>query len=148
MADLADIRKLGAANQGLAVVSLVRGDGTVASSVVNAGVHPHPATGVDAVAFVALGSSVKLAVLRRRPRATVLFRSGWAWAAADGPVDLAGPDDPFPGLDADGIRLLLRDVFTSAGGTHDDWDTYDRVMAEEGRTAVFVTPERCYGRSP
>jgi len=33
-------------------------------------------------------------------------------------------------------------VFTSAGGTHDDWDEYDRVMAAEGRVAVFVQPER------
>ncbi|MCW2656001.1 MAG: pyridoxamine 5-phosphate oxidase, partial [Jatrophihabitans sp.] len=39
----------------------------------------------------------------------------------------------------------LREVFTAAGGTHDDWDEYDRVMAEQGRTAVFVEPTRVYG---
>jgi hypothetical protein len=33
-------------------------------------------------------------------------------------------------------------VFTAAGGTHDDWDEYDRVMAEEGRVAVLVDPAR------
>jgi hypothetical protein len=44
------------------------------------------------------------------------------------------------------IRLLLREIFTAAGGTHDDWDTYDRVMAEERRTAVLVTPGRVYSR--
>ncbi len=32
----------------------------------------------------------------------------------------------------------------AAGGTHDDWDTYDRVMAEERRTAVLITPDRVY----
>ena len=37
---------------------------------------------------------------------------------------------------------LLRAVFRAAGGTHDDWDTYDRVMAEERRTAVLVDPAR------
>ncbi len=37
---------------------------------------------------------------------------------------------------------LLRAVFRSAGGTHDDWDEYDRVMAAEGRLAVLVTPAR------
>ena len=37
------------------------------------------------------------------------------------------------------LRDLLRDVFVAAGGSHDDWDTYDRVMAEERRLAVFVT---------
>jgi len=45
-------------------------------------------------------------------------------------------------VDAERLRLLLREIFTAAGGTHDDWDTYDRVMAEERRTAVLVTPER------
>ena len=43
------------------------------------------------------------------------------------------------------LPLLLRDVFTAAGGTHDDWHEYDRVMAAERRVAVFVTPERTYG---
>jgi hypothetical protein len=36
-------------------------------------------------------------------------------------------------------------VFSAAGGSHDDWDTYDRVMADERRTAVLVTPRRSYG---
>jgi hypothetical protein len=57
---------------------------------------------------------------------------------------MVGPDDPSPGLDADGLRLLLREIFTAAGGTHDDWDAYDRVMAAERRTAVLITPERLY----
>jgi hypothetical protein len=35
-------------------------------------------------------------------------------------------------------------VFTAAGGTHDDWAEYDRVMAEQGRTVVFVAPSRVY----
>jgi hypothetical protein len=39
---------------------------------------------------------------------------------------------------------LLRDVFTAAGGKHDDWAEYDRVMAEERRTVVFVSPVRIY----
>ena len=60
--------------------------------------------------------------------------------------DLAGPDDPLGDLDPERIRLLLREIFTAAGGTHDDWDTYDRVMAEERRTAVLVTPDRVYPR--
>jgi hypothetical protein len=36
-------------------------------------------------------------------------------------------------------------VFTAAGGVHDDWEEYDRVMAEQRRTAVLVTPHRVYG---
>ena len=143
---LESLRRLAAAESGLAVVSTTRRDGSVQSSVVNAGVLAHPAGGEEVVGLVVRGGALKLRLLRRRPRATVVFRSGWEWAAAEGPVDLAGPDDPFPGLDSDAVRRLLRDVFTAAGGTHDDWDTYDRVMAEERRTAVLVHPERVYGR--
>jgi hypothetical protein len=74
----------------------------------------------------------------------VVVRAGWEWVAVEGPVDLAGPDDRFGDLDAERIRVLLREIFTACGGTHDDWDTYDRVMAEERRTAVLVAPERVY----
>ena len=42
------------------------------------------------------------------------------------------------------LRVLLRDIFTAAGGTHDDWDGYDRVMREQGRTAVLIDPVRVY----
>jgi len=47
-----------------------------------------------------------------------------------------------PGVDAERLRLLLREIFTAAGGTHDDWPTYDRTMADERRVAVLVTPAR------
>ena len=144
MADLADFARLVTLDHGLCVVSTLRADTTIQSSVVNAGVLDHPATARPAVALVARGGSRKLANLRGRPRATVVVRAGWEWVAAEGPAELAGPDDPFGGLDADGIRLLLRAVFSAAGGTHDDWDTNDRVMAEERRTAVLITPDRVY----
>ena len=55
---------------------------------------------------------------------------------------IAGPDDPLDGVDVSALPGLLRTVFVAAGGTHDDWDTYDRVMAEERRTAVLVDPAR------
>jgi hypothetical protein len=47
-------------------------------------------------------------------------------------------------VDAEALRKLLREVFSAAGGTHDDWGTYDRVMAQERRAAVFVVPRRVY----
>ncbi|TMK85107.1 MAG: pyridoxamine 5'-phosphate oxidase, partial [Actinobacteria bacterium] len=80
-----------------------------------------------------------------RPRTTVVVRAGWQWAAVEGPVELAGPDDPLEGIDGDRLRLLLREIFTAAGGTHDDWDEYDRVMADERRVAVLVEPQHTYG---
>ncbi len=144
MSGLAQFAQLIDGDHGLVVVSVLRPDGTIQSSVVNAGVLDHPVTGRPAAALVARGHSRKLANLRARPRVTVVVRAGWQWVAAEGTAELAGPDDPFGDLDADGIRLLLRAVFTAAGGTHDDWGTYDRVMAEERRTAVLITPDRVY----
>jgi PPOX class probable F420-dependent enzyme len=144
MTDLTDFARLIPRDHGLCVVSTLRGDGSIQSSVVNAGVLGHPVTGGPVAALVARGGSRKLANLRARPRATLVARAGWEWAAAEGPAALIGPDDPAPGLDADRVRLLLREIFTAAGGSHDDWDTYDRVMATERRTAVLVTPDRVY----
>jgi PPOX class probable F420-dependent enzyme len=127
----------------LAVVSTVRADGTVQSSVVNAGALPHPIDGTEVVGFVTYGKA-KLANLRARPQLSVTFRSGWEWAAIEGRAELIGPDDPHPDVDAEGLRLVLRQVFAAAGGTHDDWDAYDRAMAEQRRTAVLFTPTRIY----
>ncbi len=129
-------------DHGLAVVSTLRADQTIQASLVNAGVVAHPATGAEVLAFVTYGK-VKLANLRARPQLTVTFRNGWSWATVEGTADLAGPDDP--GLPPERVRLLLREIFTAAGGTHDDWDEYDRVMAEQRRTAVLISVTRIYG---
>jgi hypothetical protein len=144
VANIEDFRKLVSGDHGLVVVSATRGDGTISSSVVNAGVLSHPVSGETVVGMVVRGGTKKLAYWRERPYANVVIRSGWQWAAVEGSVDLIGPDDPEPGIGADRLRLLLREVFTAAGGTHDDFDTYDRVMREERRTAVFVRPARVY----
>jgi PPOX class probable F420-dependent enzyme len=144
VANIEDFRKLVAGDHGLVVVSAIRNDGTISSSVVNAGVLRHPVTGETVVGMVVRGGTRKLANWRQRPYANVVIRSGWQWAAAEGRVDLIGPDDQEPSIDADRLRLLLREIFTAAGGTHDDFDTYDRVMREERRTAVFVHPDRVY----
>jgi len=144
MANIEDFRRLVAGDHGLVVVSVTRTDGTISSSVVNAGVLPHPVTGETVVGMVIRGGTRKLAYLRERPYANVVIRSGWQWAAAEGAVDLIGPDDPAPSVDAEVLRLLLRAIFTAAGGTHDDFATYDRVMSDERRTAVFVHPARVY----
>jgi len=142
---LEEFARLIQGEHGLVVVSTLRPDMTIQSSVVNAGVLPHPVTGAQVVGLVARGDSHRLAYLRARPRATVVVRAGWQWASVEGPVDLAGPDDPLPGVDAERLRVLLREIFTAAGGTHDDWPAYDRTMAEERRVAVLVTPARTHG---
>jgi PPOX class probable F420-dependent enzyme len=143
---LEEFARLVDGDHGLVVVSALRADGTIQSSVVNAGVLPHPVTGAQVVGLVSRGDAHRLTHLRARPRATVVIRAGWQWASAEGPVELAGPDDPLPGVDAERLRLLLREIFAAAGGRHDDWDTYDRVMAEERRVAILLTPERTQPR--
>jgi PPOX class probable F420-dependent enzyme len=140
---LDDVARLAERERYLCVVATARGDATIQASVVNAGFLAHPVTGERSVAYVTYGRA-KLAHLRLRPQTTITFRAGWEWATVEGRAELIGPDDPRDGFDAERLRLLLREVFQSAGGTHDDWDTYDRVMREQRRTAVLVTPERIY----
>ncbi|MES9543416.1 MULTISPECIES: TIGR03618 family F420-dependent PPOX class oxidoreductase [unclassified Actinomadura] len=144
MADLSAFAELVPLDHGLCVVSTLRGDGSIQSSVVNAGVLDHPVRGDRVVGLVATGGSRKLAHLRADPRVTIVVRAGWRWAAVEGDAELIGPDDPRPGVDGEALRLLLREVFLAAGGTHDDWDDYDRVMAGERRAAVLITPRRVY----
>lgn len=140
---LALFRELAALDHGLCVVNMLRTDGSVVAAVVNAGVMHHPTTGTEAIAFVARGLR-KLEHLRADPRVTLVARVGWRWAAVEGATDIIGPDDPRPGFDEERLRLLLREVFVAAGGTHDDWDTYDRTLAEQRSAAVFVNPLRSY----
>jgi PPOX class probable F420-dependent enzyme len=143
MATLDDAITIGRREGFLVVVSTVRADATIQSSVVSAGILAHPVTGEQIVGIVTYGRA-KLANLRARPQVTVNFRSGGTWLSVEGRAELAGPDDPHPGIDPERRRLLLREVFQSAGGTHDDWAEYDRVMAEQHRTAVLITPARVY----
>jgi PPOX class probable F420-dependent enzyme len=142
--DLSAFAELVALDHGLCVFSTLRGDGSVQASVVNAGVFQHPLTGVRVVGLVAAGGSRKLHNLRADPRATIVARAGWQWAAVEGTAEIVGPDNPRPDVDTEALRLWLRDIFRSAGGTHDDWDTFDRVMAEERRAAVLLAPRRTY----
>jgi PPOX class probable F420-dependent enzyme len=143
MTTLQDVAGLAGREKFLAVVTTLRGDTTMQTSIVNAGVLKHPIGGEEVLGFVTYGRA-KLRNLRVRPQITATFRSGWTWAAVEGIAELIGPDDPQHGVDAGRLRLLLREVFTAAGGTHDDWNAYDREMAEQRRTVVLVTPTRMY----
>jgi PPOX class probable F420-dependent enzyme len=147
MTDLAAFSRLVELDHGLCVVSTLRGDGSVHATVVNAGVLQHPSTGEQVVGLVAAGGTRKLHNLRADPRATIVVRAGWQWAAVEGPAEIIGPDDLRADVDGETLRLLLQEIFRAAGGLHDDWDTYDRVMAEERRAAVLITPRRTYGQT-
>src|SRR5262249_23886293 len=144
MIDITRFAELVPGDHGLAVVALALPDRTVHASVANAGVLNHPVTGAPVVAIVAGGGSRKLDHLRSHPRATVVLRAGLRWAAVQGPGELARPDDPRDGVDAARLRLLLREISTAAGGTHDNFSAYDKAVAAERRVAVLLSPERVY----
>ena len=140
MADLELVRRLAAADHNLAVLAVARLDGTVQASVVSAGVIEDPVDGAPGVGAVVVGNAHKLRLLRDTGMATFVFKSGFEWVAVSGPVRLVGPDDGTAlGLD---VPELIRSVFRAAGGSHEDWDEFDRVMAAERRCAVFVPAER------
>src|SRR5688572_33426329 len=123
MTDLAPFADLVALDHGLSLVVTLRADHTPHTTVVNAGVLPHPLSDADTVAFVAAGATRKLVHLRANPTIAVVVRAGWQWTAVEGSAQLIGPDDPDPDVNGEQLRLLLRDIFTAAGGTHDDWAT-------------------------
>jgi PPOX class probable F420-dependent enzyme len=148
MPDLDDVRSFLADETGLATISTTQADGRVLSSIANCGVIDHPVTGEPCVALISMGKAARLAHVRRGSQVTVAIRRGWAWISVTGAADLIGPADPADGVDEEGLRLVLREVFAAAGGTHDDLDEYDRAMADGGRTAVLVSPERILGNDP
>jgi PPOX class probable F420-dependent enzyme len=143
--DIDQVQEFLAGENGLAVISTTQADGRVLSSVVNCGVMDDPVTGVSCVAFVAGGGASRLSHIRRGSQATIAIRRGWKWIAVTGPADIIGPSELPANMDAEDLRLLLREVFRAAGGKHDDFDEYDRAMVDEARVAVFVTPSRIIG---
>ena len=143
MTTIDDVIEIAGREQFLAVVSTVRADHSVQASLVNAGFLDHPLTGERVLAFVTYGKA-KLANLRARPHLAATFRSGWQWATVEGPAQVIGPNDPHDAFDAERLRLLLREIFVAAGGSHDDWDEYDRTMVADGRAAVLVAVDRVY----
>src|SRR5262249_47313983 len=100
MIDITRFAELVPGDHRLAVVALALPDRTVHASVANARVLNDPVAGDAGVAVVRHGGASKLDHLRSHPRATVVLRAGWRWAAVEGPAELAGPDDPLDGVDA------------------------------------------------
>ena len=144
MTSVADFEALVPLEHGLSTVAIRRGELAPNVTVVNAGVRDHPTSAERVIAFVAAGRAHKLRRLRADPALAVTVRAGWRWVTVEGRAELIGPDDQYPGADDERMRLLLREIFSAAGGGHDDWPGYDRTMREERRTAVLVTVDRVY----
>jgi PPOX class probable F420-dependent enzyme len=131
----------------LAVLATTRADGRVHASLVSAGLIDDPVSGDRSIGAVVAGGARKLEHLRRSGRAAAVFTQGYRWVSVEGPVRIVGPDDTVDGFPAAELPALLRRVFVAAGGSHDDWDAYDRAMAEERRAAVFIQAERTTGNA-
>ncbi|MDJ0392522.1 TIGR03618 family F420-dependent PPOX class oxidoreductase [Rhodococcus sp. G-MC3] len=127
---------LARSENGLAVVATLHAAGTIQASVVNVGLLQHPDSDAQVLGFVTYGKA-KLANLRARPQVTVTFRDGWQWATVEGIAEIVEQT-------GETLRQLRRDVFAAAGGAHDDWDEYDRVMEEQKRSVVLIRIERVY----
>jgi hypothetical protein len=140
MVDLDYVKHLAEGDHHLAVLTTARTDRSVQASVVSAGVIDDPVDGSPSIGLVAIGNSRKLPLLRLSGEATIVFKDGFQWAAVSGPVRLVGPED---GLEY-GLNVLdtIRAVYRAAGGDHEDWDEFDRVMAEDRRCAVFIRAEK------
>src|SRR5437879_13378248 len=108
MSDLDDFTRISRPDSGLCVVTTLRDDTTVQASVVNAGVLEHPVSRTPVIGIVAAGGSRKLRNLRRRPRSTLVAKSGWERTAAEGPAEPVGPDEPIAGIDGGSLPLGLR----------------------------------------
>ena len=85
----------------------------------------------------------KTANARRDPRAAleVTRADGWAWATAEGTVELIGPgSDPYgPEVEA------LVDYYRRAAGEHPDWEEYRAVMVSDRRVLLVLRVDHVYG---
>jgi PPOX class probable F420-dependent enzyme len=82
---------------------------------------------------------------RRDPRAAleVTRADGWAWATAEGTVELIGP-----GSDPQGPEVeALVDYYRRAAGEHPDWTEYREVMVSDRRVLLVLHVNHVYGAS-
>ena len=98
----------------------------------------------DGVGLTTVGRSLKERHLKRPPTCPVTIHHGPPWMTVEGKARVRTWDD----TDPETMRRLLREIYMAAGGTHDDWETYDRIMREERRAAVAMVPERISARRP
>ena len=147
MGSIDDVQRFLGQETGLATVSTIQKDGRILSSVVNCGVLPHPITQELCVAFVSAGNAARLKHIERGSEVTVAIRREWKWVSVSGEADLFGPEHLSENFDPEQLRILLRDVFISAGGAHEDFEEYDKVMASERRVVVCVSIEQIRGNT-
>ena len=97
----------------------------------------------DRISVSVTEGRAKTANARRDPRAALEVTSadGWAWATAEGTVELIGP-----GTDPHGPEVeALVDYYRRAAGEHPDWDEYRAVMVSDRRVLLVIHVDHVYG---
>jgi hypothetical protein len=139
---LAQVQRIAADANNLAIAAVTRADGTIHASLVSAGLLEDPVSQEPSIGIIVARTATKLRYMRRVRLAAIVFQSGYTWATVDGSVHIVGPDDPDHSIDSELFPQLLRRVFLAAGGNHENWTEFDDVMAAERRAAVFVRADR------
>ena len=121
-----------------AVCTTFRRNGAAQLSIVTSGLYGGGA------AFTTTADRAKHRNLARDPRCTLLVsHADWRpFLVLEGNATVLSQDN----TPAEELRVAFREVFRAASGKeHPNWDEYDRVMVEDRRVIVIVTPEHVYG---
>ena len=121
-----------------AVCTTFRRNGAAQLSIVTSGLYGGGA------AFTTTADRAKHRNLARDPRCSLLVsHENWRpFLVLEGNATVLSQDN----TPAEELRVAFRDVFRAASGKeHPNWDEYDRVMVEDRRVIVIVTPEHAYG---
>ena len=122
-----------------AVCTTFRRNGAAQLSIVTSGLY-----GGGGAAFTTTADRAKHRNLARDPRCTLLVsHADWRpFLVLEGNATVLSQDN----TPAEELRVAFREVFRAASGKeHPNWDEYDRVMVEDRRVIVIVTPEHVYG---
>ncbi|MBF8268096.1 MAG: class F420-dependent oxidoreductase [Dehalococcoidia bacterium] len=120
------------------VMTTFRRSGAAQMSIVSCGPYG------DGVAFATGADRAKLANLKRDPRCTLLVsQPDWrGYVVLEGRAMVMSLDN----TGAEELRLALHDLYRATSGReHPNWDEYDQVTREQGRSAIIVVPEHVYG---
>jgi PPOX class probable F420-dependent enzyme len=81
--------------------------------------------------------------LRRDPRASLYVTRDdfWAYVVIEGDVELT----PVAAEPHDATVDALVELYRSVAGEHPDWDDYRRVMVNDRRVMLTLTPTHAYG---
>lgn len=84
--------------------------------------------------------------LRRDPRASILVSAddGWAYAVAEGTVELTPPAAEPDDHTVEALISLYRNIT----GEHPDWDAYRQAMVTDRRVLLTLPIAHVYGMPP